>query len=70
MADYETLKQKVQALAEKSWDAGAIKDWFHKLHEEGIPRKTLLCPEIVASKKSVLDRVQRKGEEAEFLSHS
>ncbi len=38
MADYETLKQKVQALAEKSWDAGAIKDWFHKLHEEGIQK--------------------------------
>ena len=70
MADYEALKKKVQELAEKSWDTAAIKDWFHKLDEEGIPRKTLLCQEIAANKGAVLDRVQRKGEESEFLSHS
>ena len=70
MADYEALKKRVQELAEKTWDAGAIKAWFNKLDEENIPRKTLLCEEIVANKEAVLDLIQRKGEESEFLSHS
>jgi len=70
MADYEVLKKRVQELAEKTWDPEPIKAWFNKLDEEGIPRKTLLCREIVANKGAVLDRVQRKGEESEYLSHS
>ena len=70
MADYEALKRRVQELAGQTWDEAAIKDWFDRLDEEGIPEKTLLYGEIVADKVTVLDRVQRKGEESEFLSHS
>ena len=70
MADYEALKKRVQELAEKTWDAEPIKAWFNKLSEEGIPRKTLLRKEIIANKEEVLDRIQRKGEECEFLSHN
>ena len=70
MADYEALKKKVQELAGKTWDVEPIKAWFSKLDEEGIPRKTLLHKEIIASKEEVLERVQRKGEECEFLCHN
>jgi len=70
MADYEALKKKVQELAGKAWDVEPIKAWFSKLDEEGIPRKTLLRKEIIASKEEVLDRIQRKGEECEFLCHN
>lgn len=70
MADYEALKRKVQELAEKAWDIEPIKVWFNKLAEEGIPRKTLLRKEVIASKEEVLERVQRKGEECEFLCHN
>ncbi|HEY51505.1 MAG TPA: hypothetical protein G4O20_06845 [Dehalococcoidia bacterium] len=70
MADYEALKKRIQELAEKSWDSEPIRAWFNKLSEEDIPRKTLLREEIIARKQEVLDRVQRKGEECEFLSHS
>jgi len=70
MTDYATLKKRVQELAAKTWDAEAIKSWFSQLDKEGIPRKTLLRREIIARKEEILDRVQRKAEEAEFLSHS
>jgi hypothetical protein len=70
MMDYEELKRRVQELAEKSWDSAPISTWFNKLNEEDIPRKTLLREEIIARKQEVLDRVQRKAEECEFLSHS
>lgn len=70
MVDKETLDKKMQELAERAWDAEAINAWFNKLNEEGIPRKTLLREEIIANKEAILDRVQRKGEDCEFLSHN
>jgi len=70
MADIKALKKRVQELAEKVWDTETIKAWFNKLHGEDIPRKTLLREEIIANKDQILDRVQRKGEECEYLSHS
>ena len=70
MADYEALKAKVQELAEKAWDTPTIEVWFRKLAAEDIPRKTLLLDEVLANKQQVLERVQQRGEECEFLSHS
>ena len=70
MVDKETLNKKIQELVERAWDTEAIKAWFNKLSAEGIPRKTLLREEIIADKEAILDRVQRKSEECEFLSHS
>ncbi len=70
MVDKETLNKKIQELVERAWDTEAINAWFNKLSEEGIPGKTLLREEIIANKEAILDRVQRKGEECEFLSHS
>ena len=70
MVDKETLNKKIEELVERAWDTEAIKAWFNKLSAEGIPRKTLLREEIIADKEAILDRVQRKGEECEFLSHS
>jgi len=70
MTDYEALKKRVQELAEKTWDTEAIKAWFNKLDKEGIPRRTPPRQEIIARKEKILEQVQRKGEECEFLSHS
>jgi len=70
MVDYEELRAKVQKQAEKAWDVPAIKTWFKKLTEEGIPKKRLNREEIVASKGKILEQVQRRGEECEFMSHS
>ena len=70
MADYEALKKKVQELVDRDWDTEATNVWFRKLNAEGIPRKTLLKEEIIASKEEILDRVQRKAEECEFLGNT
>ena len=70
MADYKALKAKVQELAEKVWDTSTIEAWFKKLAVEDIPRKTLLLGEVLAYKQQILERVQRRAEECEFLSHS
>ncbi|MEJ2733766.1 MAG: C-GCAxxG-C-C family protein [Anaerolineae bacterium] len=68
MADYEALKIKVQELAERNWDRPAIEARYQKLAAEGIPRKTLDREEILAHKEEILDRVQRRAEEYNFLA--
>ena len=70
MADCEALKARVRELAERVWDVSAIEARFRKLAAQGIPKKTLNRDEILANKQQILDRVQRLGEEYEFLSHS
>ena len=70
MADYEALKARVYELAEKVWDVPVIEARFARLAAEGIPRKTLNRDEILANKQQLLDRIQRRAEEYEFLSHS
>jgi C_GCAxxG_C_C family probable redox protein len=70
MADYEALKAKVQELAERNWDLPAIEARYKKLAAEGIPRKTLDRNELLANKQQILHRVQRRGEEYNFLAHN
>jgi hypothetical protein len=70
MVEHATLNEKIQELVDRDWDIEAINAWFGKLNTESIPRKTLLKKEIIAGKEEILDRVQRKAEECEFLSHS
>jgi C_GCAxxG_C_C family probable redox protein len=70
MADYEALKTRVQELAERVWDVPAIEARFKKLAAEGIPRKALNRDEILANKQQILDRVQRRGEEYNFLGRN
>jgi C_GCAxxG_C_C family probable redox protein len=70
MADYESLKKKVDELAERVWDVSAIETRLKKLAAEGIPRKTLDRDEILANKQQILDRVQQRGEEYNFLARN
>ena len=68
MADYEALKTRVQELAERAWDVPAIEARIKKLAAGGILRKTLNRDEIFANKQQILDCVQRRGEEYNFLA--
>lgn len=70
MADYEALKARVRELAERAWDVSAIEARFKELAAKGIPRKTLDRDEALAQKQQILDRIQRRAEEYEYLSHS
>ena len=68
MADYEALRARVEELAERPWDIPAIEARFKRLAEEGIPSKTLNRDEILANKQQILDRVQQRAEEYNFIT--
>jgi C_GCAxxG_C_C family probable redox protein len=67
MADYQALKARVQELAERDWDVPALEARVKKLAAEGIPKKILNRDEILANKEQILDRVQRRAEEYNFI---
>jgi C_GCAxxG_C_C family probable redox protein len=67
MPDYAALKQKVDELATREWDAPGIEARVRKLAKEGIPKKKLVPEELLANKKEILDRVQRRAEEYNFM---
>jgi len=67
MADYAALKKKVDELAERTWDVEEIKARVNRMVKEGIPRKKLDPAEMLARKSEILDRVQRRAEEYNFV---
>jgi len=67
MADYAALKSRVQELAERAWDVPAIEARVKKLSKEGIPKKKLNPKELLANKQKIIDRVQRRAEEYNFI---
>ena len=70
MADYEALKARVDELAARAWDVPAIEARVKKMIKEGIPKKKLDPKEMLANKKQILDRVQRRAEEYNFIAHN
>jgi C_GCAxxG_C_C family probable redox protein len=70
MTDYEALKTRVEELAARLWDEAAIGARVKKMVKEGIPKKKLNPKEMLAKKEQILDRVQRRGEEYNFIAHN
>ncbi|MCX6009390.1 MAG: C-GCAxxG-C-C family protein [Chloroflexi bacterium] len=67
MPDYAALKEKVDELAARVWDVPALEARIKKLVAEGIPKKTLNPKEILANKEQILNRVQLRAEEYNFI---
>ncbi len=67
MTDHETLIKKVQELANRDWDEVAITARIRNLSENGIPRKALDPQELSGNKEEILDRVQLRAEEYNFM---
>jgi C_GCAxxG_C_C family probable redox protein len=67
MADYGALQARVQELAERDWDVPALEARVKKLAAEGIPRKAVDPKEMIANKEQILDRVQLRAEEYNFI---
>ncbi|HUV73308.1 MAG TPA: C-GCAxxG-C-C family protein, partial [Anaerolineae bacterium] len=67
MADYEALQERVDELAARDWDVPGLEAKVRKLSIEGIPKKTLDRDEILANKDQILDRVQQRAEEYNFI---
>jgi C_GCAxxG_C_C family probable redox protein len=70
MADYAALAARVQELADRVWDVSAIQARYKKLVAEGIPRQRLGRDELLANQQQILDRVQRRAEEYNFLARN
>ncbi len=67
MTDYAALKKKVDELASRVWDVPAIEARVKMLMEKGIPRKKLNPAELKVNKEAILDRVQLRAEEYNFI---
>jgi C_GCAxxG_C_C family probable redox protein len=67
MTDYVALKKKVDELAARVWDVKGIEARVKKLMKTDIPRKKLDPKEMLANKEKILDRVQRRAEEYNFI---
>jgi C_GCAxxG_C_C family probable redox protein len=67
MPDYAALKRKVDELAARDWDEKAIEARIRKLAKEGIPRQKLDPKELLANKEPLLDQLQRRAEEYNFM---
>jgi C_GCAxxG_C_C family probable redox protein len=67
MTDYEALQERVDELAARDWDVPGLEAKVRKLSIEGIPKKALDRDEMLANKDQILDRVQRRAEEYNFI---
>jgi C_GCAxxG_C_C family probable redox protein len=67
MPDYAALKRKVDELAARDWDVPAIEARVKKLAKDGIPRKKLDPKEMLARREEILNRVQLRAEEYNFI---
>jgi len=70
MADYEALKKRVDELAARDWNEAGLQAKVRKLAAEGIPKTTLNRDEILANREQILDRVQRRAEEYNFIARN
>jgi C_GCAxxG_C_C family probable redox protein len=68
MTDYAALKKKVDELAARVWDVGAIEARVKKMIKAGIPRKKLDPKEMIANKEKILDHVQLLAEDYNFIT--
>ena len=67
MTDYAALRKKVDELAERDWDVPALEARVKKLAAEGIPKKAFDAKEMLANREQILDRVQLRAEEYNFI---
>jgi C_GCAxxG_C_C family probable redox protein len=70
MADLAELKIRVEKLRKRNWDRVGIEARLKAFSERGIPEKRLDEAAILASREEILDRVQLRGEEYEYVSHN
>lgn len=70
MDQWEAVKVRVRELAARVWDTSAIEARYRRLLQDGIAPRRLDPAAVVADRDAILDRVQRKAEEYEYLGHN
>ena len=69
-ADVESLKKRVQELAEGPEDKAAVEAHLKGLSQQGIPKKEMNPDELINMKEEILERVQRRAEAYEQVCQS
>jgi C_GCAxxG_C_C family probable redox protein len=67
VADNAALKKKANELGERQWDVAGIEARVRRMSAEGIPRKNIDPKWMLARKAEILDRVQLRAEEYNFI---
>jgi|Deesub1362B_J571_1020462.scaffolds.fasta_scaffold03417_1 C_GCAxxG_C_C family probable redox protein len=64
------LQRRLSELETRVWNRQQIEDRFRRLLEEGLPQGPLDPMGTLARKEEILDRVQRRAEQYEYLSRN
>ena len=67
MEKIEEFKDKVEELGVRKWDDEGIKARVSRFLTEGIPKKDLSKENLLANKEQILDSVQKKAEEYNYI---
>ena len=70
MVDVGETRERVHELAARAWDVQAIEARYRALLAKGIPRLALDPKTVITQARTILDRIQRKAEEYEYLGHN
>jgi len=70
MSSQETWQKRVADLTERSWPVADIRARLKNLQQNGFGAENLDWPAMQANRDEVLDRVQLRAEEYEYLTHS
>jgi C_GCAxxG_C_C family probable redox protein len=70
MGNPKTWQKRVHDLVERSWQVEAIRARLSNLQQKGFGPKNLDWAAMQADRDRVLDRVQLRAEEYEYLTHS
>ncbi|MBN2318166.1 MAG: C_GCAxxG_C_C family protein [Acidobacteria bacterium] len=65
--DISKFQSKLQELEKRNWDRKALESRCNNLMKHGIPAKTLNRDVLTFNRQEILDRVQRRAEEYNFI---
>ncbi len=67
MEKREEFRERIEELGKREWDDEAIKARVEKFIKEGVPKKDISKETLQANKEQILDSVQRKAEEYNYI---
>jgi C_GCAxxG_C_C family probable redox protein len=70
MSKPKTWQNRLHDLADRSWNVEAIRIRLNNLRQNGFDPQILEWKALQANRSEMLDRVQRRAEEYEYLTHS
>jgi len=70
MSKLQLWQKRIPDLTQRCWDVEAVRIRLNKLRRNGFGPKRLHLAKLQTNRPEVLDRVQLRAEEYEYLTHS